>query len=134
MEIRQILPPFLNDIQNYATKVGCGVDHFEVMMTEHGTQCFRIARTDGSGTDFSYLACVTARPPARKQEVSQALRRIVLPDIYSARDAFFSENKGADGTVKGAATGERITRDQAHMDRRPPLTFEVIGSSRRESK
>jgi hypothetical protein len=39
---------------------------------------------------------------------------------------FFSENKNADGYVKCAETGELITRDQAHMDHRPPLTFEVI--------
>lgn len=38
----------------YVAKVGWGVSHFQVMMTEHGTQCFRIIRKDGSGTDFSY--------------------------------------------------------------------------------
>ena len=27
-----------------AEKVAAGVSHFEVMMTEHGTQCFRIVR------------------------------------------------------------------------------------------
>jgi transposase-like protein len=36
----------------YDQKVGCGVDHFTVMMTEHGTQCFRVIRKDGTGTDF----------------------------------------------------------------------------------
>lgn len=56
----------------YVTKVGCGVSHFQVMMTEHGTQCFRIIRRDGSGTDFSYPHCISQRPPSRKQEVAQA--------------------------------------------------------------
>ncbi len=42
----------------YKQKIGCGLDHFTVMMTEHGTQCFRIERTDGSGIGFSYPHCV----------------------------------------------------------------------------
>ena len=41
----------------YVAKVGCGVSHFQVMMTEHGTQCFRIIRTDGSGGVFDVTSC-----------------------------------------------------------------------------
>jgi Protein of unknown function (DUF3223) len=110
----------------YIAKVGCGVAHFEVMLTEHGTQCFRIIRTDGSGTDFSYRHCISQRDPTRKQEVSQALRRAVRFDLYKARDSFFAAHGGADGLVACAATGERIARDHGHMDHRPPMTFEVI--------
>lgn len=44
-----------------AEKTGCGVSHFEVVMSEHGTQCFRVVRTDGTGTDFSYLHCISGR-------------------------------------------------------------------------
>jgi hypothetical protein len=110
----------------YVAKVGCGVSHFEVVMTEHGTQCFRIVRVDGTGTDFSYRRCISQRAPSRKQEVSQAFRRAVRFDLYNARDAFFAEHIDAEGLVACAATGERISRDQAHMDHRPPMTFEVI--------
>lgn len=110
----------------YVAKVGCGVSHFEVMATEHGTQCFRILRTDGSGTDFSYRHCITQRAPSRKQEVSQAFRRAVRFDLYKARDYFFAAHGDPDGNATCAATGERITRDDAHMDHRPPMTFEVI--------
>jgi len=120
------LAALLERHDEYQMKVGCGVDHFEVMMTEHGTPCFRIVRNDGSGTDFSYLHCVRQRPPTRKQEVSQAFRRVVRFDLYNARDQFFSANKDSAGFVVCAETGERITRDQAHMDHRAPLTFEVI--------
>jgi hypothetical protein len=109
-----------------AQKVGTGIDHFSVMMTEHGTPCFRIERKDGTGTDFSYRHCITRRPPSRKQEVSHAFRRAVRFDLYQARDAFFAEHKDARGTVACAETGERITREQGHMDHRPPMTFEVI--------
>jgi hypothetical protein len=110
----------------YVAKVGCGVSHFQVMMTEHGTQCFRIIRTDGSGTDFSYPHCISQRPPSCKQEVAQAFRRAVRFDLYKARDDFFATHGGADGLVSCAVTGERISRDEAHMDHRPPMTFEVI--------
>ena len=104
----------------YATKVGCGVSHFEIVLTEHGTQCFRIVRTDGTGTDFSYPHCISQRPPSRKQEVSQAFRRVVRFDLYNARDTFFVAHSDTDGIVACAVTGERIGRDQAHMDHRPP--------------
>lgn len=65
----------------YVEKVGCGIHCFEVMMTEHGTQCFRIVRNDGTGTDFSYPHCIRGRAPSRKQEVSQAFRRVVRFDF-----------------------------------------------------
>jgi Protein of unknown function (DUF3223) len=120
------LASLLERHDEYSAKVGCGVDHYEIMMTEHGTPCFRISRTDGSGTDFSYRHCITQRPPTRKQEVSQAFRRVVRFDLYDARDQFFSAHKDAEGLVVCAETGERIGRDQAHMDHRAPLTFEVI--------
>ena len=83
----------------YAAKVGCGVSRFQVMMTEHGTQCFRIIRTDGGGTDFSYPHCIAQRAPSRKQEVSQAFRRVVRFDLYRARDTFFAAHVGADGHI-----------------------------------
>lgn len=113
----------------YKSKVGCGVDYFQVMMTEHGTPCFRIIRTDGSGTDFSYQHCITQKPPSRKQEVSQAFRRAVRFDLYKARDNFFATHSNSDGKVRCAVTREFISRDEAHMDHRPPMTFEVLVTS-----
>lgn len=96
------------------------------MLTEHGTQCFRIVRIDGTGTDFSYPHCISQRPPTRKQEVSDAFRWVVRVDLYRARDAFFAAHAGSDGCVSCAVTGERLRRNAGHMDHRPPMTFEVI--------
>ena len=107
----------------YADKVG--VDHFEVMI-EHGTQCFRIVRADGTGTDFSYGHCIRGRPPSRKSEVSHAFRQVVRFDLYRARDAFLAACRGADGLVSCAVIKQPIAPDQGHMVHRPPLTFEVI--------
>jgi hypothetical protein len=110
----------------YEEKVKCGVAHFTVVMTEHGTQCFNLVRTDGSGTEFSYRHCITQRPPTRRQEVSSAFRWAVRIDLFKKRDEFFAERKDADGRVVCAETGERISRAEAHMDHRAPMTFEVI--------
>ena len=60
------------------------------MITEHGTQCFRIICIGYSSTDFSYPHCIAQQPPSRKQEVSQAFRRAVRFVLYNARGAFFS--------------------------------------------
>ena len=109
------LAALLERHSEYAAKVGCGVEHFEVMMTEQGTPCFRVVRRDGTGTEFSYPHCIAGRAPTRKQEVSQAMRRTVRFDLYGARDAFFAEHRDADGLVVCAETGERIKRDEGHM-------------------
>ena len=110
----------------YDQKVGCGVDHFTVMMTEHGTQCFRVIRKDRTGTDFSYLHCIKGSAPSLKQEVAQAFRQSVRIDLFKARDKFFAAHKHADGLVACGKTGERIAPDDGHMDHMPPMTFEVI--------
>ena len=112
--------------EEYPDKVGIGVDHFEVMMTEHGTQCFRVVRTDGTGTDFSYGHCVRGRPPSHKSEVLRALRQAIRFDLYKARDDFFANNRDADGLIACAVSKERIAPECGHMDHRPPITFEVI--------
>ena len=93
------LAALLERHDEYKEKVGCGVAYFSIMMTEHGTPCFRINRTDGTGTDFSYRHCVTQRPPSRKQEVSAAFRRVVRFDLYKARDDFFAANADTNGCV-----------------------------------
>ena len=69
----------------YVDKVGCGVSHFEFMMTERGTQCFRIVRTDGSGTDFSYPHCISLRPPSRNRWI------VDFGDTMSEADAALYE-------------------------------------------
>jgi hypothetical protein len=107
-------------------KIGVGIDHFEVMKTTQGTTCFSLVRTDGSGTDFSFYSCITGKAPSRKQEVSEALRKVVEIDIYKARDKFFKEHARADGLYECAKTKERIKREDGHIDHLAPLTFEVL--------
>lgn len=56
------LAALLKRHSDYEEKVGVGVDHFEVMSADFGTQCFRLVRMDGSGEDFSYPHCIAGRP------------------------------------------------------------------------
>lgn len=55
------LAALLKRHSEYPEKVGIGVDHFEVMSADFGTQCFRLVRVDGTGEDFSYPHCITQR-------------------------------------------------------------------------
>jgi len=106
-------------------KIGAGISYFTVMNAAQGTQCFCLHRADGTSTDFSMGSCITGKGPTRFQEVSQAFRAIVSPDIHSQRDTLFA-NHGSDGAIECAVSGKLITREQGHMDHRPPLTFQVI--------
>ena len=108
-------------------KVGAGVDHFEVArVSRYSTKGFYLFRRDGSSTDFSFIRCVAGTEPSHKQHVSQAFRHVVREDIYAARERFFADYADASGRAPCAITGERITREQGHMDHLPPLTFEVL--------
>ena len=70
------LSALLERHDEYVQKVGTGVERFEVMMTEHGTQCFRIVRKDGTGTDFRIdIASHFARPLASRRSVRPSARR-----------------------------------------------------------
>ena len=41
-------------------KIGCGIDHFEVLAAPHGYagMCFWIVRNDGSRIDISFMHCL----------------------------------------------------------------------------
>lgn len=108
------------------TKIGCGVAAFSVMMTEHGTPCFRIHRHDGTGTDFSYRQAVVGRPRSAKQEVLRAFRHAVQDDIFALRNTLFGPCDGPSSTVACALTGTPLTRETGHIDHAPPMTFERI--------
>lgn len=110
----------------YHEKVGCGVSHFELMATMHGSNCFRVVRTDGTGTDFSIGACIKGEAPSLKQQVNAAFRQVVKFDIYKVRDQFIRDNKDAAGKIVCAVTKQKIDPADAHIDHRAPMTFDVI--------
>ena len=46
---------------DYESKKGCGIDHFEVMPGDYGSQCFCVVRSDGTKEGFSYKRCITQK-------------------------------------------------------------------------
>ena len=46
---------------SYTEKVGPGVEYFEIMPADYGTQCFCAVLTNGNKEGFSYQKCVTQR-------------------------------------------------------------------------
>jgi Protein of unknown function (DUF3223) len=109
-----------------SVKVGIGVDHFEVRVTEFKNNSFYIVRTNGTGTDFSFRTCVKSKAPTIKQDVLGAFRAVVIQDKIIARDVFFRANKAEDGLYVCAQSGKRIRPEEGHIDHLPPMTFEVI--------
>jgi hypothetical protein len=58
----QELAALLKRHNEYAEKLGVGIDHFTVIVApDFKTHCFEIVRTDGSRVDFSYQRCIDQR-------------------------------------------------------------------------
>jgi hypothetical protein len=55
------LASLLKRHNDYQSKVGVGITHFEVIPAEFATQCFAVVRSDGSKEDFSYQRCIDQR-------------------------------------------------------------------------
>jgi hypothetical protein len=55
------LSALLKHHTEYQEKVGVGIDYFEVMWNQYGTNSFQIVRTDGSRDDFSFGHCITPK-------------------------------------------------------------------------
>lgn len=107
-----------------ASKIGCGIDRFEVRINygSYGgsTKGFWVVRTDGSETDFSFISAVKGEPKPQAQEFSDACRSAVATDILAAKKAVFKEHGDAMGRVPCELTDEPITFEQAHTDHAYP--------------
>ena len=57
-----ILAELLKRHLDYSSKVGVGIDHFEVMRADFNSQCFGVVRIDGTEDNFSYKHCIDQRP------------------------------------------------------------------------
>lgn len=114
---------------NAKTKIGCGVKHFTVRINQpFGTKGFWIERFDGTCTDFSYLACIT--PPSKENEARKAFRDAINPQIQEFKaDCFRSAfaGRGPEAQfIRCPISGTTIGRANAHVDHKPPKTFEAI--------
>jgi len=102
-------------------KVGCGIDHIEIRLDAEYKKnpCFYIIRTDGSGTDVSYIKCVDGE--SRRRLVRPALRTAILPQIQRFKELQFSR-----GPLACPYTHEPLAIETCHVDHLPPMTFETV--------
>lgn len=100
-------------------KVGVGVTSMQVEQNE-GSRGFWLTRVDGSRTDFSYIACLSA--PTHKSDVMQAMRSEVRSQIerFKMRRSY---------PHPCAITGEMLELTQADVDHASPLTFDKLAST-----
>jgi hypothetical protein len=100
------------------TKIGGGVDHFEVRVNLK-TPGFWIIRVDGSETDFSFIKAL--RPPDHATRVRMAMRRAVVDQVLAVRDEVYGDGE----TVACPITGERVTKENCHVDHYDPPFIEL---------
>ncbi|HUK69049.1 MAG TPA: DCL family protein [Streptosporangiaceae bacterium] len=95
-------------------KTGPGVAGFTTQTTEMGTRGFVVHRTDGTSTDFSYYACITA--PDHPAIVRSAMRRAIAGQVIEFKQAAQDQ-----GPLVCAVTGVPLSREAAHVDHAPPV-------------
>lgn len=107
-------------------KIGVGVAKYFRSRTDKGTSCFWLRRTDGTETEFSYIACVDAKGKSLYQEFSEACREMVQGELFATKRAYFKEHGDSERRVECDITGELITYEDSHLDHKKPMTFQVI--------
>lgn len=101
-------------------KIGCGVVGFDRGLDPRGTKHFVLIRSDGSRSDFSFNACITA--PTYESELRAACRTAIAERVAGFKSARF----GSMPAIQCDVTGEAVTWDTCQVDHAPPWTFEAI--------
>ena len=101
---------------------GSGIAFFFLAPSGQGNTCFWLKRTDGTATDFSYIAALNGKPSIETQ-IKAACRYAVKDQIRRAKEAFFDKHGEI---VPCELTGEFVDINSCHLDHVPPLTFDVL--------
>lgn len=108
-------------------KRGCGIKSITVKKDFYGNKYFYLNRVDGTGTDISFVHCISERKPIAiiKQACRYAIRNEI--DLYRRKNVQY-------GVTTCPITGEVLTQDNTHIDHYD-LTFQqmfdrwIIGKS-----
>ena len=93
-------------------KTGAGIAFFSTATEQaYGTRHFLVVRTDGSFTDFSFLACVTA--PSHKDTCRKAMRAAVAGQVAQFRRQAFAANPAQACARCGTALSRKCEVDHA---------------------
>lgn len=100
-------------------KIGVGVNHFEtrINVTNGGRSVgFWVVRVDGSETDFSFIRAVNEAPKRELEQLSDACREAVFPELQSAKALYFATHADTHGKVSCAFTGNSITVKECALE------------------
>lgn len=107
-------------------KVGCGVVSFSVednpIYPGPRSRGFRLHRTDGTSTDFSFWECI--RPTPHGKKVQRAFRAAIEPDTLAFKQHHFDVLPRGVGVCPD--TGAPITFTSSHVDHKAPGTFDAL--------
>lgn len=106
-------------ISDGPTKTGKGVDHFEtrVNVTNGGrTVGFWVVRIDDTETDFSFIRAVNEAPKQELEQLADACRGAVFPEVQSAKSLYFAVHGDASDTVPCALTGNMISEAESALE------------------
>jgi hypothetical protein len=93
-------------------KTGCGIAFFTTATERvYQTRHFVIVRTDGSFTDFSFTACITA--PSHKDECRKAMRAAVADQVAGFRRHCFTRDPAQACAKCGALLSRKAEVDHA---------------------
>lgn len=129
-DLAALLERYDTAIVEGVSKIGAGIHHFEVRMNyipgRGSTRGFWVVRTDGSETDFSFIAAVKGTPKPEAQSFADACRSAVADDLQRAKTSFFAEHGDASGRVPCDITGELISPEDAHLDHAYPKFSHLV--------
>lgn len=100
-------------------KIGCGVKRMWTSKNEYGGTGFYLEREDGSTTDWSFMNCINN--PSKKHDFNAACRNAIMDQTIA-----YKKQQFAAGPVCCEYTGERLVSETAHVDHKPPKTFENL--------
>lgn len=107
-----------NSHSEWESKKGCGIKSISVKKDLYGNRYFYLNRFDGTGTDISFVHCITNQTPL--QEIKKACRYAVRKEVEAYK------RKAVEYNVSTCAiTGVVLTKENTHIDHYD-LTFKQM--------
>jgi len=100
-------------------KIGCGIDYFYTEYTEWRTKGFRLVRTDGTDTDFSFLCCITPNQSDKKDFI-KACRQAIKEQILEVKNNYSAGIKACD------KCGCAISYSTCEVDHYPIMFKDIV--------
>lgn len=100
-------------------KIGVGVDHFETRINVANggrTIGFWAVRIDDTETDFSFIRAVNEAPKREFEQLTDACRGAVFPEVQSAKCLYFATHSDGSGDVGCPLTGDAISADECALE------------------